>query len=73
MSDWKPRLIATDMDGTLLRGNDTVSDATVAEAGGRAIAVANAHPAVRAATTGLTGGHDADGVARYLEAVLRDV
>ena len=31
MSDWKPQLIATDMDGTLLRGNDTVSDATVAE------------------------------------------
>jgi Cof subfamily protein (haloacid dehalogenase superfamily) len=31
VSDWKPRLIATDMDGTLLRGNDTVSDATVAE------------------------------------------
>ncbi|HET6394240.1 MAG TPA: HAD family hydrolase [Blastococcus sp.] len=53
--------------------NDLPMIAAVAEAGGRAIAVANAHPAVRAATTGLTGGHDADGVARYLEAVLRDV
>ncbi|HEV7186342.1 MAG TPA: HAD family hydrolase [Blastococcus sp.] len=31
MSDWKPRLIASDMDGTLLRRDDTVSDATVAE------------------------------------------
>jgi HAD superfamily hydrolase (TIGR01484 family) len=31
MSDWKPRLIASDMDGTLLRGDDTVSEATVAE------------------------------------------
>jgi len=31
MSDWKPRLIASDMDGTLLHGDDTVSDATVAE------------------------------------------
>ena len=31
MSDWKPRLIASDMDGTLLRGDDTVSDSTVAE------------------------------------------
>ena len=31
MSDWKPRLIASDMDGTLLRGDDTVSDATLAE------------------------------------------
>jgi Cof subfamily protein (haloacid dehalogenase superfamily) len=31
MSDWKPRLIASDMDGTLLRWDDTVSDATVDE------------------------------------------
>jgi Cof subfamily protein (haloacid dehalogenase superfamily) len=31
MSDWRPRLIASDMDGTLLRGDDAVSDATVAE------------------------------------------
>jgi Cof subfamily protein (haloacid dehalogenase superfamily) len=31
VSDWRPRLIATDMDGTLLRWNDTVSEATVAE------------------------------------------
>jgi Cof subfamily protein (haloacid dehalogenase superfamily) len=31
MSDWQPRLIASDMDGTLLRWDDTVSDATVAE------------------------------------------
>lgn len=31
MSDWRPRLIASDMDGTLLRSDDTVSEATVAE------------------------------------------
>jgi Cof subfamily protein (haloacid dehalogenase superfamily) len=31
VSDWKPRLIATDMDGTLLRRDDTVSAATIAE------------------------------------------
>lgn len=31
MSDWRPRLIATDMDGTLLRRDETVSRATVAE------------------------------------------
>jgi Cof subfamily protein (haloacid dehalogenase superfamily) len=31
MSDWKPRLIATDMDGTLLRWDDTVSEDTLAE------------------------------------------
>jgi HAD superfamily hydrolase (TIGR01484 family) len=31
MSDWRPRLIASDMDGTLLRSDETVSDATLAE------------------------------------------
>ena len=31
MSDWRPRLIASDMDGTLLRSDDSVSAATVAE------------------------------------------
>ena len=31
MSDWRPRLIASDMDGTLLRSDDTVSAATLAE------------------------------------------
>ncbi|MFP5371869.1 MAG: HAD family hydrolase [Actinomycetes bacterium] len=45
----------------------------VAEAGGRAVAVANAHPAVREAAPEVTSGHDADGVARYLESVLADV
>ena len=70
MSDWRPKLIVSDMDGTLLRWDDTVSEATVAEAGGRTVAVANAHPAVRAAAGTTTSGHDVDGVARYLEAVL---
>jgi Cof subfamily protein (haloacid dehalogenase superfamily) len=50
--------------------NDLPMIAAVAEAGGRTVAVANAHPAVRAAAGTLTSGHDADGVARYLEAVL---
>jgi Cof subfamily protein (haloacid dehalogenase superfamily) len=53
--------------------NDLPMIAAVAQAGGRAVAVANAHPAVRAATDNVTSGHDADGVARYLEAVLGDV
>ena len=53
--------------------NDLPMITAVSEAGGRAIAVANAHPTVRAATIGITSGHDADGVARYLEAVLGDV
>jgi Cof subfamily protein (haloacid dehalogenase superfamily) len=53
--------------------NDLPMIAAVSEAGGRTVAVANAHPDVRAAASGLTSGHDADGVARYLEAVLADV
>jgi Cof subfamily protein (haloacid dehalogenase superfamily) len=53
--------------------NDLPMLTAVADAGGRAVAVANAHPAVRAATPNVTSGHDADGVARYLEAVLGDV
>jgi len=31
MSDWRPRLIASDMDGTLLRSDETVSEQTRAE------------------------------------------
>ncbi|MCZ2858565.1 HAD family hydrolase [Blastococcus sp. VKM Ac-2987] len=50
--------------------NDLPMLTAVAAAGGRAVAVANAHPAVRAVATGLTSGHRADGVARYLEEVL---
>jgi hydroxymethylpyrimidine pyrophosphatase-like HAD family hydrolase len=53
--------------------NDLPMIGAVADAGGRAVAVANAHAAVRAATPNVTSGHDADGVARYLEAVLADV
>ena len=50
--------------------NDVPMLRAVADAGGRTVAVANAHPSVRAAAAELTSGHDADGVARYLEAVL---
>ena len=50
--------------------NDLPMLTAVADAGGRAIAVANAHPAVRAVAHGMTSGHRVDGVARYLEAVL---
>jgi Cof subfamily protein (haloacid dehalogenase superfamily) len=50
--------------------NDLPMLEAVHAAGGRAVAVANAHPAVRSATPLVTSGHDVDGVARYLEAVL---
>jgi hypothetical protein len=50
--------------------NDVPMLTAVQAAGGRAVAVANAHPAVRAVAEGLTSGNDVDGVARYLEAVL---
>jgi HAD superfamily hydrolase (TIGR01484 family) len=52
--------------------NDLPMIAAVSDAGGRAVAVANAHPAVRAAAPELTSGHDAEGVAQYLEAVVLD-
>jgi hydroxymethylpyrimidine pyrophosphatase-like HAD family hydrolase len=45
----------------------------VQSSGGRSVAVANAHPAVRAAAAEVTSGHDVDGVARYLEALVLDV
>jgi Cof subfamily protein (haloacid dehalogenase superfamily) len=50
--------------------NDVPMLTAVQQVGGRAVAVANAHPAVRAVAEGLTSGNDVDGVARYLEAVL---
>jgi Cof subfamily protein (haloacid dehalogenase superfamily) len=53
--------------------NDLPMIAAVLAAGGRAVAVANAHPSVRAAAPEVTSGHDVDGVARYLEAVLNHV
>src|SRR3712207_2833631 len=52
--------------------NDLPMIDAVQAAGGRAVTVANAHPAVRAATPTVTSGHDADGVARYLEALCLD-
>jgi hypothetical protein len=53
--------------------NDLPMIDAVTQAGGQAVAVANAHADVRAAAAQRTGGHDADGVARYLERVLADV
>jgi hydroxymethylpyrimidine pyrophosphatase-like HAD family hydrolase len=50
--------------------NDLPMLGAVRAAGGRSVAVANAHPDVRAAAEHLTSGDDADGVARYLEALL---
>ncbi len=50
--------------------NDLPMITAVTAAGGRSVAVANAHPAVRAAATHRTSGHDADGVAHYLGAIL---
>ncbi|WP_051683716.1 HAD family hydrolase [Blastococcus sp. URHD0036] len=50
--------------------NDLPMITAVRDAGGRSVAVANAHPAVRAAAQDRTSGHDVDGVARYLEALF---
>ena len=53
--------------------NDLPMLRAVREAGGRAVAVANAHPDVRDLAPELTSGHDVDGVAQYLEGILADV
>jgi Cof subfamily protein (haloacid dehalogenase superfamily) len=50
--------------------NDLPMIEAVTAAGGRSVAMANAHPQVLAAAVDRTSGSDADGVARYLEAVL---
>ena len=50
--------------------NDLPMFEAVLAAGGRAVAMANAHPTVLAATAARASGSDVDGVARYLEAVL---
>jgi HAD superfamily hydrolase (TIGR01484 family) len=50
--------------------NDLPMIEAVTAAGGRAVAMANAHDEVLAAATDRTSGSDADGVARYIEAVL---
>jgi len=50
--------------------NDLPMIEAVTAAGGRAVAMANAHPDVLAAAAGRASGSDADGVARYVEAVL---
>ncbi len=52
--------------------NDLPMLQAVHDAGGRAVAVANAHPEVRAVTPLTTSGHEVDGVARYLETVVLD-
>jgi Cof subfamily protein (haloacid dehalogenase superfamily) len=53
--------------------NDLPMIEWVRNSGGRAVAVANAHPAVRAAAPELTSGHEAGGVAQYLEKLVLDV
>jgi hydroxymethylpyrimidine pyrophosphatase-like HAD family hydrolase len=50
--------------------NDLPMIEAVTAAGGRSVAMANAHRQVLAVATDRTSGSDADGVARYLEAVL---
>jgi hydroxymethylpyrimidine pyrophosphatase-like HAD family hydrolase len=50
--------------------NDLPMLEAVRAAGGATVAVANAHPEVAAVAELRTSGHDADGVARFLEAVF---
>jgi hydroxymethylpyrimidine pyrophosphatase-like HAD family hydrolase len=50
--------------------NDLPMIEWIRDSGGRAVAVANAHPSVHAAAPEVTSGHEVDGVARYLERML---
>jgi HAD superfamily hydrolase (TIGR01484 family) len=50
--------------------NDMSMFAWATSGGGRAVAVGNAHPAVRRAATATTASNDDDGVAAYLESML---
>lgn len=52
--------------------NDVAAFDWVREGGGRAVAMAHAHPEVLAASTDVTGTNDADGVAAFLASLPRD-
>lgn len=56
------RLIATDLDGTLLRNDLSVSS--------RGVAVANAAPDTLAAATEITASNQDEGVAAHIERLL---
>jgi HAD superfamily hydrolase (TIGR01484 family) len=55
--------------GSVLAFGDMPNDLPLMSWAGTSCAVANAHPAVLAAATCVIGSNDADGVARYLEAL----
>jgi hydroxymethylpyrimidine pyrophosphatase-like HAD family hydrolase len=71
----RPRLVASDLDGTLLRVGrqdviafgDMPNDLPMLAWAGYAVAVANAHPDVIAAADEVTASNDQAGVARVLE------
>jgi hydroxymethylpyrimidine pyrophosphatase-like HAD family hydrolase len=54
----------------VLAFGDMPNDLPMLAWAGRSVAVANAHPSVRAAADDTTADHDDDGVARYLERLL---
>lgn len=62
-------LYVSDLDGTLLRKNETVSEYTcgVIRMADECYAVENAHPDLKAVATGIIGANEEDGVARWLE------
>ncbi len=80
-----PKLIATDLDGTLVRSDDSVSAYSrevldfgdmpnalplFGWAGWGRVAVGNAHEEIRAVADEVIGANDEDGVASYLDRLL---
>jgi Cof subfamily protein (haloacid dehalogenase superfamily) len=56
----------------VLAFGDNLNDLPMLAWAGRSVAMGNAHPAVSATATHRTASHAADGVARFLEAVLEE-
>src|SRR4029450_604707 len=54
----------------VLAFGDMPNDVPMLTWAGRAVAVANAHPAVKAVADEVTGSNDEDGVARWLDAAV---
>jgi len=65
------RLVGADPQAVTVFG-DQLNDIGLFEAAGRRCAVANAHETIRAMADTVIPGNDEDGVARYLERLLRD-
>lgn len=66
---WVAERLGVAAEDTLAFG-DMPNDVPMLSWAGHGVAIANAHPAARAAATTVTAGNDDDGVAQYLDCIL---